>query len=158
MPTSSTLSQLIATPLSERASRQFSSHEDNTAAAAEFFSSTTGAVPHHADILRLQNEASTADKSSCRPAFRRSHSMFDHATPNSRSQGCDSPMAMSPVARGLFVHDEDPGSSPLAPLGLHALRLRMKPSRVIQPVSCVFSFFFPSFFFLSFFSVLLPEG
>ena len=40
----------------------------------------------------------------------------------------------SPVARGLFVQDEDTGSSPLAPLGLHALRLRMKPSRVIQPV------------------------
>ncbi len=43
-------------------------------------------------------------------------------------------MNQSPVARGLFVQDEDTGSSPLAPLGLHALRLRMKPSRVIQPV------------------------
>ena len=44
-------------------------------------------------------------------------------------------MNLSPVARGLFINDEDPGSSPLAPLGLHAARLRIKPSRAIQPVS-----------------------
>ena len=47
-------------------------------------------------------------------------------------------MNLSPVARGLFINDEDPGSSPLAPLGLHAARLRIKPSRVIQPVSFLF--------------------
>lgn len=41
---------------------------------------------------------------------------------------------MSPAAAGIFGHDEDTGASPLAPLGLHALRLRMKPSRVIQTV------------------------
>lgn len=56
-----------------------------------------------------------------------------------------SPINMSSVARGLFVHDEDPGSSPLAPLGLHAVRLRMKPSRVIQTVS-LFMPENPSFF------------
>lgn len=52
---------------------------------------------------------------------------------------------MSPVARGLFVNDEDPCSSPLAPLGLHAVRLRMKPSRVIQPVSLVCYHFVPQY-------------
>jgi len=46
----------------------------------------------------------------------------------------DSPIKMSPAAAGIFAHDEDTGASPLAPLGLHSLRLRMKPSRVIQPV------------------------
>ncbi len=56
-----------------------------------------------------------------------------------------SPINMSSVARGLFVHDEDTGSSPLAPLGLHAVRLRMKPSRVIQTVS-LFMPENPSFF------------
>lgn len=51
-------------------------------------------------------------------------------------------MHQSPVARGLFVQDEDTGSSPLAPLGLHALRLRMKPSRVIQTVRSLFYLIF----------------
>ena len=60
---------------------------------------------------------------------------FDIFIQQTRNLCYDSPMnQQSPVARGLFVQDEDTGSSPLAPLGLHALRLRMKPSRVIQPV------------------------
>lgn len=54
-------------------------------------------------------------------------------------QSLQSPVHESPIARGFRVQDEDTGSSPLAPLGLHAARLRMKPMRVIQPVSRPFS-------------------
>nr|CAH0105318.1 unnamed protein product [Daphnia galeata] len=135
LPTSASLSQLIATPLSERATLQFS-HEDSSSPPA--YTITKPRVDDstvHNDFLRVPKEAALAEKI-IRPSFRRSQSMFDQATPNARANNLcyDSPMNQSPVARGLFVHDEDTGSSPLAPLGLHALRLRMKPSRVIQPV------------------------
>ena len=76
---------------------------------------------------------------------------FDIFIQQTRNLCYDSPMnQQSPVARGLFVQDEDTGSSPLAPLGLHALRLRMKPSRVIQPVGISPFFFFPLAIFLLF--------
>jgi len=127
LPTSITLNQLMATPLSEKATKQFS-HDENVNTIPD------SPIEHiHFDFLRVPDVVS--DKS--RPTFRRSLSMYDNATPNARSHsltgGC-SPMNLSPVARGLFINDEDPGSSPLAPLGLHAARLRIKPSRVIQPV------------------------
>jgi len=127
LPTSITLNQLMATPLSEKATKQFS-HDDNNVLIPD------SPIEHiHFDFLRVPEVV--AEKS--RPTFRRSLSMYDNATPNARSHslgGGSSPMNMSPVARGLFINDEDPGSSPLAPLGLHAARLRIKPSRVIQPV------------------------
>ena len=66
-------------------------------------------------------------------------SLFSHGTlqPSPSITSCSSPLDASP-SRGLFpVYDEDPGSSPVAPLGLHVARIRMKPydQRVIQPVS-----------------------
>lgn len=45
--------------------------------------------------------------------------------------------AVSPVSPGLVSEMDDPGSSPVAPLGLHIARFRMKPygqRKVIQPV------------------------
>ncbi|XP_057381883.1 M-phase inducer phosphatase 2-like isoform X1 [Daphnia carinata] len=133
LPTSVSLSQLIATPLSERATRQFS-HEDSLSPPAYSVAKTkVDESMGHNEFLRVPKEAAVVEKFG-RPSFRRSQSMFDQATPTTRNACYDSPLNQSPVARGLFLQDEDSGSSPLPPLGLHALRLRMQPSRVIQPV------------------------
>jgi hypothetical protein len=83
LPTSASLSQLIATPLSERATLQFS-HEDSSSPPA--YTITKHRVDDstvHNDFLRVPKEAALAEKI-IRPSFRRSQSMFDQATPNAR--------------------------------------------------------------------------
>lgn len=84
-PTSASLSQLIATPLSERANRQFS-HEGSLSPPAYTSSKAADPAVHlvHDDlILRVPKEAAVAEKFP-RPSFRRYHSMVDQATPTAR--------------------------------------------------------------------------
>lgn len=76
MPASSTLCQLIATPLSERATRQFS--HDESPPVAETASPVEEDLAAQCDFLRVPKESFS------RPSFRRAHSMFDSTTPNSR--------------------------------------------------------------------------
>lgn len=64
----------MATPLSEKATKQFS-HDDNVSTIPD------SPIEHiHFDFLRVPEVVS--DKS--RPTFRRSLSMYDNATPNAR--------------------------------------------------------------------------
>lgn len=81
LPTSLSLNQLIATPLSERATRQFS-HEGSLSPPAFAIAKVDELAVHH-DFLRVPKEAAVAEKH-IRPSFRRSQSMIDQATPNAR--------------------------------------------------------------------------
>lgn len=71
MPNSSALKQLIATPLSEKATKQFSNHDDSYG----MLDSSPAAAVLRLDCTKL------AEITEKRPQFRRSLSMYDNSTP-----------------------------------------------------------------------------
>ena len=77
IPTSSTVSRLFATPLSEKANKQFSGHDESFDRMSD---SPAGLIIRMPDLSKL----SDSTEKSCRPQLRRAWSMYENTTPNSR--------------------------------------------------------------------------